>query len=498
MTDISDKLLPQAAKTAFHHTDMPVSHANVLLIGCGPHAKRIYVPALRKLEEKGLAKLQAVVELEETKNITNDYFQGDDIKQLYVKRLSSDYLLSDEIEQELNNIVQSEAIDAVIIATEPLSHMQYGLWAAKKKLHVLMDKPISTHENVANDFNQATKLADDFEMLAKYRDKSKAFIINAQRRYHPGFQLVRDRIAEVANKYGIPITSMQTTHCDGQWRLPEEIITQDYHPYNSGYGKVSHSGYHLIDILSSYISTSYAKSGKSFDEYGVFTSFIKPSALIAQQSRDDYLRVFGDKYNKVSEHSDQELRKAYEKFGEVDSASLITLYAHNEPICNVSLNLMHNGFARRSWILPGDDLYKGNGRVKHEYHNIEQGPYQNIQIHSYQSKDKHDVNTIDDYKVGGNNHFDIYIYRNSDVIGGVPLEIISADELNGKSEFAGNLITESVKHSVVNEFIEIVLGIRKVNDTESDLSTHGLSASLMSLIYQSGIQRTEIFQEHAA
>jgi hypothetical protein len=72
MSDITDKVLPLAAETALHHADMPVSLANVLLIGCGPHAKRIYVPALRKLEEKGLAKLQAVVELEETRNITSD------------------------------------------------------------------------------------------------------------------------------------------------------------------------------------------------------------------------------------------------------------------------------------------------------------------------------------------------------------------------------------------------------------------------------------------
>ncbi|MEO7364679.1 MAG: hypothetical protein ABIV43_04220, partial [Candidatus Saccharimonadales bacterium] len=110
---------------------------------------------------------------------------------------------------------------------------------------------------------------------------------------------------------------------------------------------------------------------------------------------------------------------------------------------------------------------------------------------------KHDVNTPDEYKVGGNNHFDIHIYRNSDVIGGKPLEIITAEDLKGKSGFEGKLITESVKHSVVNEFIEIVLGLRKVGDTESDLSTHGLSALLMSLIYQAGIQRTEIHKEYA-
>lgn len=476
----------------------PLTYANVLLIGCGPHAKRVYVPAIKNLEKRNIAKLCAVVELEEAKNLTRDYFGTDKVKQLYVERTPSEYELAAETSKALDKIVAEEGINAVIIATEPLAHMQYALWATKNKLHILMDKPISTHTNVANDLTQATKIAHDFKLLQELRDPSKAFIINAQRRYHPGFQLVRDRIAEIAQRFAIPITNMQTTHCDGQWRLPEEIITQAYHPYNSGYGKVSHSGYHLIDILSSYTDTSYSKSRKNFDKYGVFTSFIKPTGLLDQQRRSDYLKVFGDKYNKVSNHSDEQLRTAFKNFGEVDSTSLITLYKNNEPICNISLNLMHNGFARRSWILPGQDLYKGNGRVKHEYHNIEQGPYQNIQIHSYQSKDKHDVNTADDYKVGGNNHFDIYIYRNSDVVGGKPLEIITAEELKGKTDFEGKLITETVKHNVVNEFIEIVLGTRQVKDTESDLSTHGLSATLMSLIYQSGNQRKEIFQEYAA
>lgn len=473
-----------------------LAYANILLIGCGPHAKRVYVPALKNLEKSNLAKLTAVVELEEAKNLTKDYLGTDKIKQLYVKRAPDKYELTAKTIKALNKLVAKEKINAVIIATEPLSHMQYALWATKKRLHILMDKPISTHVNVANDVSQAIKLVDDFKMLQTRRDPSKAFIINTQRRYHPGFQLVRDRIVEIAQRFAIPITNMQTTHCDGQWRLPEEIITQDYHPYNSGYGKVSHSGYHLIDILSSYVSISYTKSGKSFDRYGVFTSFIKPSGLLAQQERADYLRVFGNKYNKVSDHSDKELRMAYKNFGEVDSASLITLYANDEPICNVSLNLMHNGFARRSWILPGQDLYKGNGRVKHEYHNIEQGPYQNIQIHSYQSKDNHNISTFEDYKTGGNNHFDIYIYRNSDIVGGKPLEIITAEEVKDMTEFTGKLITESVKHSVVNEFIEIVLGNRKTQDTKSDLSTHRLSASLMSLVYQSGSKRKEIFQEH--
>ena len=158
---------------------------------------------------------------------------------------------------------------------------------------------------------------------------------------------------------------------------------------------------------------------------------------------------------------------------------------------------MHNGFARRSWILPGDDLYKGNGRVKHEYHNIEQGPYQNIQIHSYQANDKHQVNTEDDYSLGGNNHFDIYIFRNSDILGGEPLQVIRSKDLAAQMNYdSSKLVIEQVKHRVVQEFVEVMLGERKPADTQSDLSSHELSAKLMSLIYKSGIKRTEVVADY--
>jgi predicted dehydrogenase len=473
---------------------------NIMLIGCGPHAKRVYLPALNNLKTKHDIKLRAVVELEgqneATKATTCAIF--DDVEFIFTSPFKSAYALPTTLERQLNTVVEKHNINGVIIATEPLSHMQYALWAIGKGLHILMDKPISTHENVANSLPQANRLASDFAMLATKRDPTKAFIVNAQRRYHPGFQYVLEQIHDVAHKYGMPITAMQSTHSDGQWRLPKEILTQKYHPY-IGYGKVSHSGYHLIDVLSRFVQSSFASSGKTFDKVGVYSSFVRPTGLLSQQSRDDYLRVFGEQYEDVNEFSDEQLAELYKKAGEaeVDSSSIITLFNKGDVTANLSLNLMHNGFARRNWILPGNDLYKGNGRVKHEYHNIEQGPYQNIQIHSYQANDKHDVNTEDDYSLGGNNHFDIYIFRNSGILGGEPLQVIRSKDLAAQiNHDSSKLVIEQVKHRVVKEFVEVVLGEREPSNTQSDLATHALSANLMSLIYKSGIKRKEVVTDY--
>lgn len=41
--------------------------ANIILIGCGPHANRIYLPILKQLEQEGKANLCLIVELESKK-----------------------------------------------------------------------------------------------------------------------------------------------------------------------------------------------------------------------------------------------------------------------------------------------------------------------------------------------------------------------------------------------------------------------------------------------
>ena len=83
-----------------------------------------------------------------------------------------------------------------------------------------------------------------------------------------------------------------------------------------------------------------------------------------------------------------------------------------------NLNLLHYGFSRRAWI-ESKDYYKSNGRIRHESINIQVGTLMNVQVHSYQSKEIKDrTDCTSEEEVGGLEHFDIEIYRNSDLIGG--------------------------------------------------------------------------------
>lgn len=48
----------------------------------------------------------------------------------------------------------------------------------------------------------------------------------------------------------MPINKISISHSDGNWNMPSEVIFRENHPYKYGYGKMMHSGYHFIDLLS--------------------------------------------------------------------------------------------------------------------------------------------------------------------------------------------------------------------------------------------------------
>lgn len=473
----------------------------ILLIGCGPHAKRVYIPILKETEKTFGTQVKAVIELKEKQEDVSQFIVNyfDNVKCIFVDEFEKEdtHTLPEILEVQLNKIVKENGINGVIIATNPLNHMQYALWAQKHNLHILMDKPISTYDNISNSLEQAKQLKTDYELLIKNYNYNKAFIVNAQRRFLPQFEVVQNLVNDIAEKYGMPITSMQSTHSDGQWRLPNEILTLKYHPL-LGWGKVSHSGYHFIDMASKIVKDSFKSAGKEFDTLSVYTKFIRPSGLLKTQSQNDLRKIFGKEYEDIDKRTDNEILDLYKikNEAEVDATTLINLSIDNIPVTNITLNLLHNGFSRRSWLLPNTkDLYKGNGRVRHEYHNIEQGCLQNIQIHSYQSSDKHDINTDDDFIIGGNNHYDIYIFKNSEITGGKTYEKITGKEIAEKYSLdTSKVMNELARHEAVKEFLEVIIGKRKANETKGNIIDHKLSVQLMSMIYESGISNSETIQ----
>lgn len=470
--------------------DNTMKTVNVLLIGVGPHARRIYVPALFKFAAEFPVRLVAAVDLKRQKDTIDKYLQDQSygLEMLYLDSFDTAVGIPDHTRAELDALVKKFDIQGVVISTEPTAHKIYAEWALGNELHILMDKPISARKAISVDSGQASSLIDDYNDLmglykAHQNGKQTLFSINVQRRYDHGFDKVKELIAETTQKFNVPITSMQIMHADGSWRFPKEILTQESHGLSDGFGKIAHSGYHLFDMAWQLYKTS-SVPGKQPDGLEIFSSAFNPTGLDVSINEDDYIRYFGDDFERTG-LSRQQYLDTIADYGEVDSFNIIRLMKQGVNICNISVNLLHSSFSRRSWAVPNADFYKGNGRVKHQQFIIQQGPFQSIQIHNYQSKDSHDVDNSNEFGIGGNNHFDIYVFRNVGMYGeGEAFTRISSQDLEQQADMSG-LTIENAKYRITREFIDFMLGNITLEDVKSNIDTHEVPVKIMSGVCQS-------------
>lgn len=471
--------------------------SNIMLIGLGPHAKRIYYPICKKDGKKHGFKLVYCVDLLEKKDDIEKYFNEfgkTDIR--YLKSDEKTYgKLHQRVQNDLDKIIRERKIQGVIIATEPLVHKQYAVWALKNGLHILMDKPITTAENVISSAEAIESIKEDYKKLercyqkARIRNKKLVFSLMAQRRYHPAFIKMKDLVKDVFNKTNCPITSIQSYHGDGQWRMPTEIIDQDYHPYNQGYGKCSHSGYHAIDIIS-WLLRITENEEKYIDNVDIFANFVNPVDLINQLNFDDYKKLF-DNFDSHNKYTKKEFIKKCSNFGEVDAFNSFTFKKGKDVMSLASVNLAHNGCSQRNWVTAeGRDLYKGNGRVRHESHYIEQGPFQSISLISYQSKEVN-LKSKNLYNVGGEYHLDLHIFRNNKMFPKwKAYEKITVKDLNipiMKNKSRGH--QEDSRRKSVLEFISLIQD--KKMEITSDFFNHKDSTMLLYGIYKSAFLRRQ-------
>lgn len=470
---------------------------NILLIGFGPHAQRIYYPIALKDGKTNNFEIKAVVDLTERKENIENYLKkySKKIEILLVNKNDiKNEKVSNSLAEKLNNLVKKYDINAVIIATSPLVHKPYAIWALKKNLNILMDKPITTAINASTNTKAAKKILRDYaeiDMLykkQKTKHPSLVFTLMAQRRFHHAYTKIRELIVEVYKKTNCPVTSIQSFHSDGQWRMPSEIIDLDYHSYNFGFGKFSHTGYHSMDVMHWLIEAAESNE-KKINNVDIFTSVVRPNDFFTQLTTTDYKNIFAN-YEKSKKYSDQDLLDKTNLFGEIDAFSTFAFKHNDKTVTLGSLNLVHNGFCQRGWLEPNiNNLYKGNGRLRHETHFIEQGPFQAISLISYQSKEVDPNKNQGMYDIGGECHLDVHVFRNNTLFP----EWNNYQKINikdlGKSEMEGYSRghQEDARRTCVLEFIDCIKQEKKTSI--SDLSTHLRSVILISGLYQSAAKR---------
>lgn len=449
----------------------------VVLVGLGPHAKRIYMSCFNKNDMEPTL----IIDLDSKKEYIYNYIEKYRLsaETYFVKEENRDFEeLTDYDKTMIIKKINDLSVTHAIIATEPKAHFAYIKFFLKNNIHVLVDKPLTAPTSVSTELIKSQKIEEDYleikNLYKKARENNTILEIQCQRRWHKGYRFVHKVASDLVKEYGIPITSIQVSHCDGMWNMPSEFVIRENHPYKYGYGKLFHSGYHFIDLVAWFESINNLIESKKADNIELYAASVRPSDFMTMLNKSDYKKLLNsDRFNQIYKDIDQ---YKFDEYGEIDIYSILQFKQQNKVISTATINLMQNGFSRRSWDILPEDTYKGNGRVRHEYMNIEIGPLMNIQIHSYQSKEVKDI-VKGKNDIGEVEHFNIYIFRNLDLIGGEPMEKYTLSDLYDERDIMLGY-NETAREECFRRFI---------NNTvpEDSLSKHHLGIRILSKEYES-------------
>lgn len=461
-----------------------------LLIGCGHHAARTYLVHERELRARGHDfAISAVIDIANARETVLARLRknGSDAEPVFIEPFAD--TLPAKIKIEIQRLIRRHGINALIVATPPEWHRPWVEFGLRRDISVLFDKPVTSRTAAVSDLKQARGIFEDWVALDRAYTNAKSrgrlcAIVNSHRRWHPGFDLAIELIEDVRRRRECPVSYISAYHADGQWRFPHEIIDMDYHGYNKGNGKLSHSGYHEIDTLYRLLRASWTDDAKPDD--GLLSAvLIQPDAFVRQIPRHQYTAMF-EGYEAAARYNEEEIAAIGDQLGEIDAFITLVLRKRGRNNAFARIDLQHNSPSGRSWLEPRwQDLYKQSGRQKHEQWLIVNGPLQDIMIETYQADDQHDRAGEKSTALGSPNHFEVRVRRSPD-LGGERLQVFQANDL---AAFASDrLHGEQVKIAALQEFVQFVEGSIDHAQLRSDLTDHRVPASLMSAAYESHVR----------
>ena len=431
----------------------------ILLVGVGRHATRIYLPLLNQLKLTGDVDLAGVIELasqqEHVKNLLGTTF-------LTTKYISiPDESANDHqfITETLSHLLSTNPFDSMLIASDPRHRDAYFDFAIDNKIDVFVDKPIFALDDIAHDPIVAEHYLAKLERLNQRIETSKiSFVVQAQRRDHVGYQFIKSLVDESVQKFDIPVTSLHIQHADGMWVLPDEW-EREHHPYKYGFGKLFHSGYHFVDLMSFLLQSTLTKFNANEVEAAVKAKFPK-----------DSLNIWED--HALLPHNRQKASKLSRSgYGEHDIYALLDFRSDQESLCIADLALLQNSYSDRDPKKIVTDSYKGIGRVRHERVDLKLSSILNIQVHSYQSGSN---GAPSGDLTGDTDHFDILLFKNTHFFAGKSYERLTLDTLSkGKSE-SNN---EKARASLFKKFLTRA-------PTASTVEDHHLTSFLTGTLYR--------------
>ncbi len=452
-----------------------------MLVGLGPHSKRIYI---RFILNHGF-NLAYIVEVKEKEEEIKCFLKEKGLENVKLYLIDTvdkdDDVLAIKYQRDLKEIIREEQITHAVVSTEPKAHYAYLKFFMEEEINVLVDKPVIITDGLTTSQTKRDELVFKMKELCDLYQQKKNKInvsVMCQRRYSDVYLFIKKYIKDIVLKYNIGITNMHITTSDGMWNMPNEFFTRENHPYRYGYGKLMHSGYHFVDLILYLLEENENIKEKKIEKLSLKSSAYFPKDFFAVMNNSEYKNLFGNEidYNEYFECENDML-------GEIDIHSILDFKDKEDHLLTtITFDMLQSGFTRRAWVELPLDTYKGNGRIKHNFIEINLGPLVSIKIISFQAKLK--TENFEGVELGDNDHFEIQIYRNTKLIGGELIKVYKASDFTKKNkDFIG--YNEVYRE---NLFIDFMNGVKG----KSDLLMHYNSMLLVKYIYDSIDENIEV------
>lgn len=273
----------------------------------------------------------------------------------------------------LKQCISENDIDIVIISTPPKFHYDYTLASLKCGVDVICDKPIisttaqsssleSALSNIEKHQNLLTAIKESFNPKALRR----CFVLTPLRRkVQETYTNVYDSIKLIKESFGQEISNVTISHNDGVFRFDDEVeLKCGSHGYHEGFGKLTHTGYHILDVIAGLI------------EFGCDTENVEcVCKIINCNTVRDMLNSNSNKFNAHLLHATPTSSNISNITleTEMDITISYTLYRNNEKFCNIIVDLIHCGKSNRTKNHYDFDNYNDQGRTNELTMHMQQG-----------------------------------------------------------------------------------------------------------------------------
>ncbi len=326
----------------------------VMLVGCGKWSATAHLPVIAKMN--GRAELTHIIEISGRETAVRNT-----LKQQGINNWNQVTILETN-----HGILPSmpDNIDACIVATISEQHLPYLKWSLENGIHTLSDKPLTSHRDASTQPDQARLIATDYrDLIATHQSKEDViFMLATQKRYQWAFHKIAERIEKVA-KTGYPITAVDCSTSDGYWLLPWEYSGHEYHSYDFGGGKLTHTGYHFLDIVPWLMRHSDLSGNNSITHAFVTANLFRPSDSVALMDGHDVRRLL---------RSDGTLEgEIPNDLGDINSYLQVKFCNGRRLVTSVNFTFMHEGFSLRTSDATSEST---GGRNKIDHIMLFQGP----------------------------------------------------------------------------------------------------------------------------